>query len=371
MPKPIHIVCLDAPAPPDYGGAIDMYYKIEALANIGYDIHLHYFDYRPLRSVGNLQGICKTVHAYKRKKGWFALPVTTPFIISSRINHQLIERLNKDEHPVLLEGLHCAGIIPYVNNRKRVVVRMHNNEAAYYRYLAAAEKHLLKKLYYKRESRLLHKFQLQLNADVKLACLSATDLQQLQTTYGFRQQSFVPCFVPWQRVNITEGRGNYCLYHGNMSVSENEEAALWLAENIFRFISVPLIIAGKGLSERLQKAVQDLQHIRLVADPSMAQIQELVAGAQVNVLPSLNRTGVKLKLLNALLNGRFCITNAAGVEGSDLDANVVVAASGAEWQDAVKRLMEADFTSQMIAERSRVLAVYDNKKNAEKLSELW
>ena len=45
MNEPIHIVCLDAPAPPDYGGAIDMYYTIIALAKTGRKPILHYFEY--------------------------------------------------------------------------------------------------------------------------------------------------------------------------------------------------------------------------------------------------------------------------------------------------------------------------------------
>ena len=40
MNKKLYIVCLDAPAPADYGGAIDMYYKIEALAQKGFEAEL-------------------------------------------------------------------------------------------------------------------------------------------------------------------------------------------------------------------------------------------------------------------------------------------------------------------------------------------
>ncbi len=33
------------------------------------------------------------------------------------------------------------------------------------------------------------------------------------------------------------GKGNYILYHGNLSVSENYNAALWLIENVFSKIT--------------------------------------------------------------------------------------------------------------------------------------
>ncbi len=41
--KVINIVSFNNPFPPKYGGIIDVYYKIEALYKIGYQIHLHCF----------------------------------------------------------------------------------------------------------------------------------------------------------------------------------------------------------------------------------------------------------------------------------------------------------------------------------------
>ena len=52
-PAALHIICLDAPSPPNYGGAIDMYYKIRALALAGTRIILHYFAYREGRGNAN------------------------------------------------------------------------------------------------------------------------------------------------------------------------------------------------------------------------------------------------------------------------------------------------------------------------------
>ena len=117
MSNYLHIVCLDAPSPPNYGGAIDMYYKITALAALGKKIILHYFDYKENRNAASLKDCCVEVHAYPRKG--FINSFSLPYIISSRINRSLINRLNRDRFPVLLEGLHCSGIIPYLNDNSR------------------------------------------------------------------------------------------------------------------------------------------------------------------------------------------------------------------------------------------------------------
>ena len=41
----LHIISFDVPYPPDYGGAIDVFYKLKALNQEGVKIHLHCFEY--------------------------------------------------------------------------------------------------------------------------------------------------------------------------------------------------------------------------------------------------------------------------------------------------------------------------------------
>ena len=43
--KDIHIVSFNVPYPADYGGVIDVYYKLKALAALGIRVHLHCYQY--------------------------------------------------------------------------------------------------------------------------------------------------------------------------------------------------------------------------------------------------------------------------------------------------------------------------------------
>lgn len=371
MSETIHIVCLDAPSPPDYGGAIDMYYKIQALGEAGKRIILHYYDYNPKRHTAGLEQYCQAIYSYKRESFRRSFSLSSPFIVTSRINRQLANRLNADDYPILLEGLHCAGLVSLIKNKERVILRMHNEEAAYYRHLAATERSLLKKLYYRVESRLLNRFQKRLDKNLTLACLADTDIAVFRDRYAFKNVFFLPCFLPWQKQGSLTGTGVYCLYHGNLSVSENKEAVLWLVENVFNRIPVPFVIAGKAIPANITATTKKFPNIKLVYDPPIDEINALVRDAHIHVLPSMNRTGVKLKLLNALLNGRFCITNHHGIAGSRLEAGVVVADEGSQWQSAILSLMQKEFTEQDRLERTRVLTVYNNQQNALALSERW
>ncbi len=366
----LHIVCLDAPAPPDYGGAIDMFYKIRALAASGKKIILHYFNYRTGRGTNGLEDDCVAIHSYTRK-GIGSLSPSLPFIVSSRINRQLINRLNEDNHPVLLEGLHCSGIIPYLKNPGRVVVRMHNEEAAYYERLAGNEKDFKKRCYYKLEQRLIRKFYRKLvKQKVKLAALSQQDINTFHDL-GFQLIDFIPCFLPWQHLNIREGKGDYCLYHGNLAVAENEAAAKWLISEVFNDLDIVLVIAGSGIPSSLKKIARKKKNVRLISNPAMDELNALVRDAHIHVLPSMNATGVKLKLLHALFEGRFCISNEAGVKGSAVDMLVHMAETPEAFRKMVVELYEKNFTEAEIKNRQEMLAVYDNKLNAAKLNAIW
>lgn len=332
---------------------------------------LHYFSYTAERGAQGLHNDCVEIHVYDRKAFYEALPVSRPFIVQSRINRKLIKRLNADNNPILLEGLHCSGIIPFLDNMQRIVLRMHNDEAAYYHHLAQTERRFLKRLYFIQESRLLKTYQQSLAKKIKLACLSQTDADTFEKQYGFEKPAFVPCFIPWQKLTIENGLGSYCLYHGNMAVSENEEAALWLVRNVFSKNKAAFIIAGKGISKEVESEASGYRNITLVNNPSIERIDDLIRNAQVNVLPSMNGTGVKLKLLNALLNGRHCITNEAGAKGSGIHTSLTIAHGANDWLHSVAICMQQVFDEAQKEERKTVLTLYNNAANAERLNALW
>lgn len=364
--KYLHIVCLDAPAPPDYGGAIDMFYKIEALSRCGIKITLHYFNYRK-HSLKELEPLCYKIFDYNRMKGLNAFSFLNPYIVQSRINNSLIKRLNEDNHPVLLEGIHCSGILPYLQKKNRsIVIRVHNNEAIYYKRLAKYEKNIFKKLFFNRESKLLERYQKNLPNNIIYACLSTIDVDFFKNVLQNKGVHFVASFSAWQNLNIKTGKGDYCLYHGNMSVSENEEAAIWLIDNVFKITDKPFVIAGKNISVRLKIKAEE-KRIKCYNNPNISELNELIRNAQINVIHSVNSTGVKLKLLHALFEGRHCIANKAGAEGSGINTGLHIANNSKEYKALINELFQKGFTKEDMEQRKPLLHLYNNESNAQKL----
>ncbi len=376
MEKRLHIVCLDVPWPADYGGAIDMMNRIKTLHKQGILIHLHYFSYNERGIPNELNQFCETISVYEREKISNGFSFTIPYIVASRINDQLISRLQEDNYPILLEGIHTTGILSKLNRRDRkIVVRMHNEESIYYKELARAEPGILKKIYFQNESRLLKKYSHHLPDDCLYACVSKKDVDVLKNDYKLTKVEFLPTFPAWQSVNGQEGQGNLCLYHGNLSVPENEEAALWLLCKVFTKARVPFVIAGKKPSRRLQKLAGLCQHTCLVADPCETEMNDLVRKAHIHVLPCFNKsvTGIRLKLLHTLFEGRHCVVNEPIVAGTGLEGACHIGTNANAFASIITQLYHQPFTREEIILRKQLLGdTYDNERNTRKLIQwLW
>lgn len=91
--------------------------------------------------------------------------------------------------------------------------------------------------------------------------------------------------------------------------------------------------------------------------------------AQVNALITYQNTGFKLKLLNALFNGRHCIVNKAMVEGTGLEESITLAdiADKSEFLKVVDEKMKTPFTEAEVKEREILMAPFFDRVSAQKL----
>lgn len=368
MNKHLHIVCLDVPYPPDYGGVFDLFFKIKALHKEGVRIHLHCFEYGRGKQ-DELNKYCVEVTYYKRTFSILDLFRRLPYIVSSRKNPELLKNLSKDSAPVLLEGIHCSYYL-YNNALKdrKVLLRLHNVEFEYYQYLSGAEDHLLKKIYFSLESRWLRKYERQIANKAKILTVNEKDRQTYRRIFDAKDVEYLPVFLPYQKVNSLVGKNNYCLYQGNLSVPENEKAVLWLLEYVFLNSDTNFVIAGKNPSANLKKKIALYARAILVENPDEEQMQDLIREAHIHLLPSFNVTGIKIKLLNALYNGRFVMANKATLDGTGLNDLCVLAETPADFQKSIQLFMQRSFSEEDKESRENVLGkLFNNEKNVQML----
>jgi hypothetical protein len=314
--KAIHIIALDVPFPPDYGGVIDIYFRAKALKDLGVNVILHCFEYGR-GTDHDFQEIANEVHYYKRNKSLWTNFKKEPFIVATRRAENLVNRLLEDDFPILMEGLHTTAILSdeRFKNRQKWV-RIHNIEWQYYEALAYATSSPLKKTYFKKESKKLKKYEKILANANQIFCLNERDLDYYSSINSATSFWAVGC--DFKEIE-TKKTADFVLFHGNLSVSENERALRWIIESWDpNQIQMRLVVAGKAPSKGLQNELKKHAFITLKSNPSSEEMNELIQTAEVNLLITFQSTGVKLKLINSLIQGNRCVVNPLMVEGTDL-----------------------------------------------------
>jgi Glycosyl transferases group 1 len=375
----LHLISFDIPFPADYGGVMDVFYKIKALHDAGIAVVLHCFQYRERTPQAELEKYCAEVHYYPRALSPLNLLSPQPFIVRSRTSSALLKNLLKDDAPILFEGLHACAYLGEKRLKNRLkLVRMHNVEWEYYRNLNQLESRIWKKIYFSIESKKLQSFENQIvkNADIILT-ISPDDTDYFEETIekrGFAKQPkviYIPPFHPNSSVESRVGTGEYVLFHGKLSVSDNEEAAVYLIKKVFSRRDIPFIVAGKDPSERLLELAKQYENVTIRPNPSETEMVNLIQNAQINVLLSFQRAGMKLKLLNALYRGRHCVANRHTVQNTGLEALCHVKNTSRDIRDLVESLMNVQLSNKQIGERKAILERdFSNKINAAKIVEL-
>ena len=353
----LHIVSFNVPWPANYGGVMDVFYRLRALSHAGLRIHLHCYTYgRPVAP--ELEPLCVEVRYYKRDMSPLRQFDRHPFIVSSRCNKELKNKLLQDRYPILLEGLHCCSLLEDENLRDRIVmVRAHNVEADYYSRLARSERNPLRKAYLALDAAKLRRYEPVLQRAAAVFAISEADRQRF-LQMGCHEVDLVTGGHPYDSVTSPVGRGDYTLYHGQLSVAENIHAVEWLITNVFADSPHRLVVAGLNPTASLRRLIGRHLNVSLIDSPDDATMQRLVAEAQVNILYTDQPTGMKLKLLHALFCGRHCLVNSAMVTGTGLEELCQVADTAEAMRNELNHLMQTDFDTQQVVLRTERLAPY-------------
>ena len=90
----------------------------------------------------------------------------------------------------------------------------------------------------------------------------------------------------------------------------------------------------------------------------MQKMNSLIQSAQINILPTFQATGVKLKLVNSLFNGRHCLVNPKMIEPNpELSDLCIVCNSPNKFKEQIIKFMDFPFSDDLINKRSELLKI--------------
>jgi len=111
--------------------------------------------------------------------------------------------------------------------------------------------------------------------------------------------------------------------------------------------------------------------VELREDIGTEEIHRLVRTAQVNVLPTFQSTGIKLKLLLCLFTGRHVVCNTPMVEGTGLAELCQVHDDAEGMRTSILACMARPASGEALEKRAAVLEErFSNRRNAERIVKL-
>lgn len=369
MSHHLNIVSFDVPFPANYGGVIDVYYKLVWLKKAGVKIYLHCFTYgrKPSKE---LEELCEKVFYYERKTGFGANLAVKPYTVVSRQSAELENNLLSNDYPILFEVLHTCYLLddPRFKDRKKIY-RHSNIEHEYYLELSKTEKNAVKKVYLVLEAMKLKKFESVLRHANLILAVNQKDTEYFRQKYPAVRTTYLPSFHPNSALTIKTSPGDYILFHGNLGISENYEAAAWLIRHVFSKIKLKVVIAGLDPPKFLTDLIGKHPHIKLRKSPNEEEMVQLVRNAHIHVLYTAQPTGLKLKLLNVLFKGKFVICNTNMISGTGLEENktLILSDSAEAFVQKINEYFYKEFSESLLKEREQLIVNFNNVSNANKL----
>ncbi len=356
------------PYPPNYGGVIDVFYKLKSLSELGIEIFLHTFEYGRGES-NELKKYCKKIYYYNRNQFSKSIISRIPFIVKSRANDYLIENLNKDNYPIIFEGLHTTyPLFKELVKGRKIFVRAHNIEHKYYNGLSKSENRAYKKLFFKSEAKKLASYEQVLNKANYVLTISPFEQEYFRKNFK-NKVVYIPVFHQNNDVKELTQKGKFALYHGDLRIADNVKSVLFLID-IFKKINYPFVIASSFLSAKIKNRIKESNHIKFKEIHNQNDVEQLLHNAHINVITTYQKTGIKLKLINTLFMSRFVVTNPEMVEDTGLESLIEVAKTKDEFRKKINDLIKTNYKKENVALRMEKLKSFNTKVNAQKIIDL-
>ncbi len=362
----LQIVCFDNPCPANFGGVIDVFFKIKGLFEAGYHIVLHAF-YSNRNDFSEVEKYVEKLYRYKRDTSGLNFFSMLPYRVATRQSKDLLENIKASNAPILFEGLHSTSILYRNKIPNKTFLRAHNIEHNYFKGFIKSERNVFKKLVYYFEAVKFEIYEKHILPEIdEIISISNHEKDYFEDKYR-KQTHLVTPFHKYNEVEKLNERGEFCLFHGDLSSLDNLESAKAIVEQL-KEIEIPLVIAGSICPKPLEKAIQDIDHIEFVNITEEEKLNELLRKSHINILWSFQRSGTKLKLFTALHTSRYCIINSNITDHLGLQNLCILIDDISELGAKVKELFNQNYEYSI--ERKKNLPMFTRSALTEKLTEI-
>jgi glycosyltransferase involved in cell wall biosynthesis len=274
------------------------------------------------------------------------------------LHEKLTEILQKEKFDcVLLDSLFVTPYIATIRkfSKAKIILRSHNIEHNVWERFTANEKNPVKKRYLGLLAKRLKKYESEAMSRVDgIAAISADDV-------SFVKQHFkTPAeFIPFgyeikNEVDFSLFKHNAGYFIGAMDWFPNLEAANWIVENLVPALktelnSFHLTLAGMNMpGEFFNKQAENFSVRGKIENAGV-----FVRDFGILVAPIFSGGGLKIKVVEAMANGKLVITTKVGAEGLNVEheKNILIANTAGEFFSALKKCIGNKAYAASIAEK--------------------
>lgn len=323
--KKFLIITSDFVYPPNHGARVEFWNRIKTFYKIGFCIDLVYTSKeKPLLKYENIvKKYVRNLIMVKRKNRIIDMFSLKPMEMTSRIGLTCINFKESYDY-VFMEG----GVSTVVLDNKtlkytKAILRSHNDDVVYSMQLMKSEKIWWRKLYY-----LINSFKYKY-IDKKIVekvpnimFISYDEMIKYKNKYNNINECFLPTAVDFDFKRQSLNNNNVVIICSLFMIN-NKEAVKFYIEKIHPLLNdikdYRLIIAGNTRGEGIswiKNLSNKYTNIDIFDTPD--DLDEIYKLGSIFANPMLHGAGVKLKTINAIVNGLPVVSTTIGNQGTGL-----------------------------------------------------
>ena len=293
---------------------------------------------------------------------------------------KLRQVLQADRYDVVhVESIFLTPYLPLIRRYSdaKVILRAHNVEHLIWRRVAESTRHGLRRWYLKHLSLTLRAYELEhIGAYDGVVCITCNDADYFRANGCRRPIVDIPFGVEIEELPNVEAEPASLFHIGAMDWMPNRESIQWMLDEVWPVVhrEVPqarLYLAGRKMPERWMRA--DIEGVNVVGE--VPDAMHFIASKQINVVPLLSGSGIRVKIIEAMSVGKAVVTTTVGAQGIDYTdgENLLIANTPQEFAQQIKRLVDdPGYCSRVGQAAARLVAEhYDGRRLAARLTDFY
>ena len=357
----ILVICSRIPYPLKDGGAIATYEMIKGLVQSGNDVSVISLNTKKhfvsKKVVEQQFDFCHKIETFeidtnlKITKAFFNLFSNKSYNLSRFWDIEFLELLQREVNSntydiIQFEGLFVAEYATKLETKAPKILRQHNVEHQIWERLAKNEKNRLKAFYLSVLSRRMKQFELDVFSSFDgIIAISKIDASFFRDHFN-KNIITIPIAVKTERLVPIE---NYNVYHiGSMEWLPNKEGVKWFLNKVWDIVlkKIPqahFFVAGKGI---IASDYGKYNNVTICGE--VESLKKFTSDKKLLIVPLLSGGGIRVKIIEAMANGKLIVSTTQGVQGLNDGYNIPVTDNPSEFAHNVIELLESKKTEPIV-----------------------